>query len=388
MKWHPEGKGDKRGLFGDGFIASASWRCRGILLPDFVAALSWCVWFLYSHGGGESRLILNFPTAVGHQGQRLQPAQNMCNSLRGDPREQETHTGAANRACGTWRVVGFADFSELGVMGERWKLEPLETKQWVMKKRGASEKEGKEEEEEEDGDVAQTLWGNILIWQEGPQHYKMISWHRWGSRLHHYVVNKMHEYLIFLRRGQRNFMHHPSILNIFCVSSWSQSFREKNQEFELQMFHVDHFPSSPHRISMQIRLWSTYRADDGWLVSRSSKRSALFKNNAAGRPALLRRSSSAHWSFCSPTAHHYLPLLLLSYSFSASRLLHPLSPPLHPLCEDSSSTFTLMFTLHCRKGLQSEGMDGRLQRPAIYSQSAHNKEVPWQITFEQHWFLL
>ena len=32
-----------------------------------------------------------------------------------------------------------------------------------MKKRGASEKEGKEEEEEEDGDVAQTLWGNILI---------------------------------------------------------------------------------------------------------------------------------------------------------------------------------------------------------------------------------
>lgn len=141
-------------------------------------------------------------------------------------------------------------------------------------------------------------------------------------------------------------------------------------------------PTTPHRISMQIRLWSTYRADDGWPVSKSLKRSALFKNNAAGGPALLRCSCSAHWSLRSPTAHHYLPLLLVSYSFSASRLLHP-PPPL--LCEDSSSTFALMFTLHCRKGLQSEGMEGRLRRPAIYSQSAHNKEVPWQITFEPHW---
>lgn len=60
-------------------------------------------------------------------------------------------------------------------------------------------------------------------------------------------------------------------------------------------------------------------------------------------------------------------------------------PPPPLLCEDSSSTFALMFTLHCRKGLQSEGMEGRLRRPAIYSQSAHNKEVPWQITFEPHW---
>lgn len=55
-------------------------------------------------------------------------------------------------------------------------------------------------------------------------------------------------------------------------------------------------------------------------------------------------------SVCSPSVHCYLPALRGSFSTH-----YPIpSPP----SENSSSTVSWMLTLHCRKGLQSGGMEG------------------------------
>lgn len=122
-------------------------------------------------------------------------------------------------------------------------------------------------------------------------------------------------------------------------------------------------PFQHFRISMQMQYDKPTQLMMGWQYPKRQL-SAQIKNNTASRPALLRCSYSLHRSSCSPCVHRYLTVMLISYSFSAPPLTIP-SPP----GENSSSTFTLLFTLHCRKGLQSGAMEGGCSaRQSIFNQ--------------------
>lgn len=103
------------------------------------------------------------------------------------------------------------------------------------------------------------------------------------------------------------------------------------------------------RISMQIRQMQ-YDKPTRWVDSIQSVSTPLRLGMTLPDPFCW----DAH-TLCCETS------VLQCTLISASRCWYlTLSPPPHPhhsfSGEDSSSTFTLMFTLHCRKALQSQGM--------------------------------
>lgn len=120
------------------------------------------------------------------------------------------------------------------------------------------------------------------------------------------------------------------------------------------------------KISMQIQ----YDKPTGLMMGGQYpelQRSAQIKNNTASCSVkmLILFTLKPLFSLCTSLSACVAGILLFLH-LPLSLHTNP-SPP----SEDSSSTFTLMFTLHCRKGLQSEGME----RGCSARQSIHNQRI-------------
>lgn len=101
----------------------ASRRCRGsslILLPDFIAALSWCGWFPPFPPGRRIRADIKFPDCSGISGAETPASAEHVQQSQG--RSEETGKDTLELLI---ERAGHDGFSELSVMGVRLKLEPL-----------------------------------------------------------------------------------------------------------------------------------------------------------------------------------------------------------------------------------------------------------------------